>query len=167
MDESKKDLTGVTIDNEETVSVKKTDLDRLFKTIDRQSKDIETLYKAADKGKIAEARWNDRNASLVKTCKLSRWDYTGQLILAWKMTENFSEIIAGREVANQKVEIFFEDGKTELVQLLDFYRHRKPEIVVEIIGEIKGVDDKGNTTTEFKVQFPDGKQLVISEKFIN
>jgi len=152
--------------DDESVQVKKSDLNRLMDTISRQSKDIEVLYKATDKSRLASVRQSDSSAKLIHTCKIWQWR-NGKIIVVWKLTKNVSEIVQGKWYEEQASSLVFEDGSMEEgVSLLDFYRHKIP-VIVEILSRKATANDKGEETNILEVLFPDGKKLQVGEMFIN
>ena len=145
------------------VSVKKEDLDALFAKFDKQSEDIKLLYRVADKSRLDNNE--KRGEPLIRTCKVSTID--GKILLAWKLTKNTSEIINGRWMEEQKIEVFFEDGGNKELQLLDFYRNVTKISDVEILSRSSSLNDKNEEESIFKLQLPDGKVLEINSKYIN
>lgn len=147
----------------DTVEVKKEDLQRLFDRIEKQEKDIEILYKVADKGRLENQTKNGE--PLIKTCKISTFD--GNIIIAWKLKKNICEIVNGRWVEDQVTELIFEDGKVLELPILDFYRKIVKIDGVEILSKSVSYNDKGEEESLLKLQLPDGKVLEIKSNYIN
>ena len=151
---------------EETVQVSRKDLERMMKTIEDLSKGQETLFKAADKSRLA--RINEQaGPSLVKTVKISMWRGNMKYVIGWKMTKNISEILPGsnRWHEDQQTMLVFEDGTTLEVSLLEFFRNMNKDVAEVISTEQKNVD--GKSSLEYKVQFPTGQVIVINSIFVN
>ena len=169
MAETNKNLTKDKEGEEEVVPVKKADLDRLFQTIERQTKDINILYQAGDKARIAQVR-NAESGPLIHTAKA--WRLTkpgkneGKLMVAWQLVKNTSEVIGGRWVEDQQEVVFLEDGGKEELSLQEFYRFREA-VVGEITKRTTGVDTKGESEITFTLTFPDGKKIDLGQNFIN
>lgn len=138
---------------EETVTLKKTELDAIMASIKR-------LEFAADKSHLAhfdEKNRGDRG----RIVKLRMID--GKVVLSWDdMVENLVEKdSAGRWKESQTVKINYEDGKSEKIDLVIFNR-RFVSLPAEIISETKMSDG-----IILKVKTEDGKTYEINSKFIN
>lgn len=152
---------------EETIQVKKSDFDMLMKTVETLSKDRDILFKAADKNRLA--RVNDSESqNLVKKVKISKWKNNGMYIIGWKLTSNVSEILPGsnRWVEDQRTMLVFEDGSTIEVPLIEFYRSTIAKDVADIIASTQKFID-GQNIVEYTVEFPNGRKLLIDNRFVN
>jgi len=151
---------------ETTVEVKKADLEVIMKKLEDQSKTIDLLYQAADKGRLAKAMWDEKGTNvLIRTAKISKYEPNGKLIIGWKLTKNQSEIINGRWIEDQKTMLVFEDGETAEISLLDFYRYISRvsgEIISRTQKFIDGVEDE-----ILKISLSDGRTLEISSQYVN
>jgi hypothetical protein len=148
------------------IEVKKEDFDRMMKLIEKQSKDIDLLYKTADKGRIAR-ELNKGQENLIKKVKVRTWDDTGKVILGWKLITNKCEVVMGRWVEEQTTTIVLDDGETLTIPLLEFYRKTLNKIEADIIGTNNEFDEKNNKVVVYKVQFDNGKTLLLNEAFVN
>ena len=150
---------------EEMIEVKKSDFDKMLSQMEKQSKDIDLLYKAADKSRISKLM-NDGSEVLVKTAKVSTWD-GGPFVIGWKLVSDKSEVVNGRWIEEQTVNIILEDGEVVTVPLLEFYRKTLKKTVGDIISKSEQYDSQNNKITLFKIQFPNGKILEINNSFVN
>lgn len=151
---------------EETVQVKKSELAEMITKLDKLTKDSELLFKASDKQRIAKAM-NEGGEILIKQAKISTWDDTGKLIVGWKLISDRCEVVLGRWVEEQNVTFIFEDGEAKTVPLLEFYRKTLKKISGDIISKTDEYDSQNNKIQIFKIQFPNGKTLLINSSFIN
>ena len=152
---------------EPTIQIKKSDFDMLMKTVETLSKDRDTLFKAADKNRLA--RVNDSNSqNLVKKVKISKWKNNGMYIIGWKLTSNVSEILPGsnRWVEDQRTMLVFEDGSTIEVPLIEYYRSTIAKDVADIIASTQKFINEENIV-EYQVEFANGKKLLIDSRFVN
>lgn len=151
---------------EETVEIKRSDFDRMMKQLEKQSKDIELLYKTADKSKMAK-ELNKEGENLIKQCKVSTWDDTGRFIIGWKLITNRCEVVMGRWIEEQTVSFVLEGGDVMTVPLLEFYRKTIKKVDADIISRTDEYDEKNNKVIIFKLQFPTGKVLLLNSSFVN
>lgn len=151
------------------VKVSRKDLSNLMDRLDKQNKDITLLYKASDQNRLSRAM-GETEDSLIKKVKVSVWQDNGQHVIGWKMIKNQSEIVAGRWVEDQTVEIFFEEAKPVTVTLLEFYRKIFQKDLAEILERTQKIEKIHGRSEEyelFTVQFEDGKTLKINSKYVN
>jgi predicted RNase H-like nuclease (RuvC/YqgF family) len=151
---------------EDTIEIKRTDFDNMMKQLERQSKDIDLLYKAADKSKIAKELGKE-GENLIKQAKVSTWDDTGKFIVGWKLITNKCEVIMGKWIEEQTVVINFEDGETLIVPLLEFYRKTLKKVNGDIISRVDQYDENNEKIIMFKLQFPNGKVLLLNSVYVN
>lgn len=151
---------------EETVQVKKSDLDAIFKKLEDLSKDNKTLFQVADKSRLARLSEKE-GAALIRQVKVSKWPKNDQYIIGWKLTKNMSEILphTGRWVEDQATTLVFEDGTVEEIPLIEFYRTPLKE-TADIV-ETNNLSKNGMSYTILTVEFANGKRLSIDSKFIN
>lgn len=142
------------------VQISKKQLDTIIDALDQRNKDVELLFKVADKNKLSKVREQEQGANLIRTCRAWIWK-NDKVIIVTKLVSNVAEIVNGRYVEDQQVEMVFEDGTNEKTSYLDFSRHKK-FVTVEILSSKKEGDK-----LVYKVQFSDGKTLAIGESFIN
>lgn len=166
--------TDVPVENEvkpevesEFVQIKKTDLDEVFKKMDKYQKDIDLLYKASDKSRLAKAQGNGKDV-LIHTTKVSRWDNGDKYVIAWKLDTNRSEIINGKWIEDQQATVILDDAESVSVPLLEFYRKMVHKDIGDIIGREKKFDRVTDEEYEIlKVEFKNGRVLEINSKFVN
>jgi hypothetical protein len=144
---------------EETVTLKKSELDGIMERLNR-------VEAAADKARIAN--YDNKNKSESgKIIKLRSMD--GKIVISWEnMTSNLveknSQNGAWRE--DQKVKINYFDGSSEEMELVIFNR-RFQYVKANVIKE--SINDAGTTaeTTIYFVKTEDGHEYSIDKKFIN
>lgn len=152
---------------EETVEVKKSDLDRMIAQMDKQAKDIDLLYKAADKSRLATEMNRGGSENLIKQVRVWTWDDTGKYIVGWKLNSNRCEVVMGKWVEEQVASVVLEDGEVITVPLLEFYRKTLIKKPADLLSRTDEYDTNNNKITIFKVQFPNGKTLLINQAFVN
>jgi hypothetical protein len=148
------------------VEIKREDFEKMLKQMEKQSKDIDLLYKTADKGRMAK-ELNKEGENLIKKVKVRTWDDTGKLIIGWKLITNRCEIVMGRWTEDQTTTMIFEDGEVLTVPLLEFYRKTLKKEEAEIISKTDQFDENRNKVIIYKLQFPNGKTLSLNEAFVN
>jgi len=151
---------------EDTVEIKKSDYDKLMAQLERNAKDIDLLYKASDKQRMAKAM-NQGNEPLVHTVKVWTWDNTGKIVMATNLLTNKCEVVQGKWIEDQQVAVVLEDGETLTVPYLEFSRKTLNKIVAEIIGTIKDTDINNKEVVIYKLVLPNGKKLEINQAFVN
>lgn len=169
---AKKDVE--TVDGDDTIKVvkddvieiKRTDFDRMMKQMDKQAKDIDLLYKTADKSRIAR-ELNKEGENLIKKVKVRTWDDTGKMVLGWKLITNKCEVVMGRWTEEQTTTIILEDDTTVTVPLLEFYRKTLKKVEADIIGKSEDFDKDNNKISILKLQFANGKKLSLNEVYVN
>lgn len=154
-------------DEGEMVEVSREDLNKLLEKLDRQAKDIDILYKASDKSKMAKALGNGGEI-LIKKVNLWTWDNTGKIVMATELKTNKCEVVMGKWYEDQNVTVVLEDGETMTVPYIEFSRKILNKIPAEIISTKKETDDKTRKETIiYKVQLDNGKTLEINSSFVN
>lgn len=127
--------------------------------------DNKKLLAAADKSRLANiAAVEAEGAPLIRTVRLSTWGKGGPLIVAWQMTSNESYMRGKQAVESQAFKVVFEDGETNDVPAIEFYRMQNRDTVAEIIGRSK---NEKTGVEMLEVQTRDGKQLTIPVAFVN
>lgn len=151
---------------EETVQVKKSDLDAIFKKIEDLSKGQKDLFSVADKSRLARLAEREGGV-LIRQVKISRWPTNNQYIVGWKLTKNMSEILpnTNRWIEDQATTLVFEDGTTQEIPLIDFYRSPIKD-TADIVATSNN-SENGVSYTILTVEFPNGKRLIIDNKFVN
>lgn len=151
---------------EQTIELKKSDYDKLMAQLERNAKDIDLLYKASDKHRMAKAM-NQGGEILVHTAKIWTWDNTGKIVIATNLLSNRCEVVQGKWIEDQQVAVVLEDGETITVPYLEFSRKILNKIVAEIVGTTKERDRNNNEVVILKLQLPNGKKLEINQAFVN
>lgn len=145
----------------DTIQLKKEDYEKLMAQLERNAKDIDLLYKASDKHRMAKAM-NQGGEILVHTVKVWTWDNTGKIVIGTNLLTNRCEVVMGRWVEDQQMAVVLEDGETITVPYLEFTRKILNKIAAEIVSTTKQGD-----ITLLKVQLPNGKLLEINQAFVN
>lgn len=148
------------------VQVKKEDYERLMSQLERNAKDIDLLYKASDKSRLAKAM-GDGGEVLVKQVRVWTWKDTGLFVTSTKLISNRSEIVQGRWIEDQTVKVILEDGSELEVPYLEFSRNILKKETADIISKTESVDSDKRPVVIFNVQFPNGKTLSINSAFVN
>jgi hypothetical protein len=151
----------IVTEKEEKVEIKKSDYEKLIAQLERNAKDIDLLYKAADKHRMAKVL-NQGNEPLVHTVKVWTWDNTGKVVVGTNLLTNRCEVVMGKWIEDQQMAVVLEDGTTLTVPYLEFSRKILNKIIAEIISTTKEGD-----LTFLKVQLPNGKKLEINQAFVN
>lgn len=151
---------------EDVVEIKKSDFDKMLAQLEKQSKDINLLYKAADKNRLS-SELNKEGTSLIKQVRVWTWGDTGRNIIGWKMKTNRCEVVMGKWVEDQAVAVVMEDGEVFDVSYLEFVRNTLKKVTCDLLARTDEYDKNNNKITMFKVQFPTGKTLLINSAFIN
>lgn len=153
---------------EETVVVSKADLEGFLNRLNTLEEDNKRLIAVADKSRLAHEREREvakNGAPLIRTVKLTRLDSKkGPLVIAWRMLSNESYVDGNRLVEKQEIEVFFQNGKTEKMRLIDFYRRQNKETIAEIIK--RSLNEKTGDT-EVEVEMKDGERLTVGLAFVN
>jgi len=152
-------------EKEDTVSVSKKDLDALLKTVERQKEDIDTLYKVADKSRLARIQ-DQKSEPLVRVFRIWRFKPNGKIIIAAKTISNVAEVINGRYYEDQRMRVFFEDGSSEEMTYANFFSNTdRGEKGEEVGRETVIIDDKVEEL--IKLVLSDGKEIKINKEFLN
>lgn len=160
---------GVVVEKE-MIQVPKEDFDRVLSQLERLSKDRDTLFKVADKGRLAHEN-NKEGGSLIKQVKVWTWPDNGLCIIGWtNMKVNRSELMPGtnRWIEEQTTNIILEDGQIIAdIAYIDFIR--KPiKVSADLVKTSTESDPKtGLDIVMFTVEFPNGKTLQLENKFVN
>ena len=147
-----------TVIKEETVVLKKTELEVLMDRIKR-------LEATAEKSRLAN--YDDKNKSKVsKTVKIRMMDE--KVVISWgDMVSNLVEKnVNGVWGENQKVILTYENGETEEMEFIIFnrrYKYLKAEILSKTI-ENQGTDEE---KIILKLRTEDGREYSIDKKFVN
>lgn len=152
---------------EDVVEIKRSDFEKMMKTLEKQSKDIELLYKTADKNRIAQ-EMNKGGEPLIRQAKISLLDDTDRLVVGWSdLLVNRCEVVMGKWIEEQTVNMVMDDGEIIPMSYLESVRRTSHKVLADIIGTSNDVNEKGVSRTIYKVQLPTGKVLLIDKTFIN
>ncbi len=144
------------------VEVKRSDFDKMLSQLEKQAKDIELLYKTADKGRISR-ELSKEGKDLIQQVRISLLDDTDRMVVGWtKLIVNKCEVIMGRWYEEQSTNIIMEDGEVIKMTYLESSRRTKRSIKADVIG-IRQEDGK----TIYKLQLPNGKVILLDKTFIN
>lgn len=151
---------------EDMVEIKRSDFDRIMATMEKQSKDIELLYKTTDKNRMAK-ELNKAGEKLIKQCKVRLWDNSDKMVIGWKLITNRCEVVQGRWVEDQTANVVLDDGTVETVPLIEFYRKTLNKVDADIISRTTELDEKNQESIIFKLQFSNGKTLLLNSVYVN
>lgn len=154
---------------EETVTVPKSFMEEMMKTMTAMQDKVKNLEQA--QGELEKTSSPDQlrkiealraSGKLVKNVKFSVID--GKLVKEWQSTadEVYIDNVLGKEVSKQMTKITFFDGKTQDLSQVDFAR-RKTLKEFEVIRE--GKDKEGEFI--FTIMTEEGDELSINSRFIN
>lgn len=150
---------------EDTVVVSKKDLEAFLNRLEAVEAENKKLVAVADKGRLyneEERLAKQTGAPLIHTVKLTRYD--GNIVIAWKLVDNDSHVENGRAVERQNIELYYEDGGSTTIRLIDFYRNADKKTRGEIIRRSR---NEHTGMVEFDVRLSDGKTLTIPSSFVN
>lgn len=149
----------------ETVEISKDDLKAFMRRMDELEESNKKLLAVADKGRMFEFTEKERaeqaNVPQVKLTRLG--SATGKLVVAWQMTKNESYVDGNRLIEHQTIRVFFEDGESQEMALLDFYRQQNKDTKAKVRGRI--TNDDGSEI--LKLEMADGKLIEVPLKFVN
>jgi len=159
------DKSVETVDKKDKIEVSKEDLTALMKRLDSLEENNKQLLAAADKSRMAAIREkNSANAPLIREVKLTKLSPTGPLVIAWKLLSNISYVEGNRLIEKQEIEVFYENGKSEKMPLINFYRNQNKLTVAEIVSRKK---DEKSGIEMLEVELRDGQKLDIGLAFVN
>jgi len=147
----------------EMVEVSKDDLAAFLKRLENVEAENKRLLSAADRNRL-ENYDNANKPTLLPEVSVTTLTQGGPLVVAWKLTSNDSFVDNGRMIEKQIVDIFYEDGTSETMPLISFYRRQTRTTIGEIIG--KEIDGKTGAET-LKLLLKDGRELKIGLAFVN
>lgn len=151
---------------EDVVEIKRVDFERMMAQMDKQTKDIDMLYRTADKSRIAH-ELNKAGENLIKQGKVRLWDNTDKLVIGWKLTTDRCEVVQGKWIEEQITNVVLDDGEILTVPLIEFYRKTLKKSAADIIARTQELDKDNNQVTILKLQFPSGKVLLLDSVFVN
>jgi len=151
--------------NKDIVEVSKKDLKDFLARLDTLESENKKLLKVADVSRLHNLSEKERaSKALIRVVALSRLGEDGPFIIAWKMTKNESRVDGNRMIEDQRMEVFFEDGKSKELSLKDFYRNVSKKTKAEIV---KRATDEKSGKEILTVEMKDGKRLDISIEYVN
>lgn len=151
----------------ETVVVNRKDLESFLARLESIEAENKKLVAVADKGRLyneEERRAKASGTPLIHTVKLTRIGEKGEIVVAWRLIDNDSYIENGRQIERQNIEVFFRDGKSTVMRLIDFYRQQNKQTKGEVIRKSR---NEQTGEVEFEVQLRDGDRLTIPQSFVN
>lgn len=150
---------------DEIVEVSKSDLQAFMRRMDELEASNKKLLAVADKGRMFSLNEQERkDKTEIPQVKVTRiGSPTGPLVIAWQMTKNESYVDGNRLIEHQEIEVFFQDGSSQKMPLLEFYRQQNKDTVGYIKARTKNEDGSETLRLELK----DGSPLEISLKFVN
>jgi hypothetical protein len=156
------------------IPVEKSSLELLVEKMQEEMKEVreqnKMLIEIANESR--KDKWNEKNLKnkIVSIVKVSTLD--GKIITSWRnvIDEVFKES-NGNWTEKQINEYVTEDGEKILLPLLEAVR-KIVKVEAEVLSiaedkEIEGNDDTLETTYLYKVKTGEGKEVIISNKFIN
>ncbi len=162
-------------DKSEPVKMVQVPEDMLLKMQD----EIKKLNAVADAGRLQKYEQIHEKKEIVPVVRINFWN--GKAILKWKMEQNISEVDVStdRSILREKQTIRFwlNGGESVVVDYLEWHRKKyefqKP---AEITGkktvrlsddEFKSTDPFRRMTVIYTVQFSDGEELDVDERYVN
>lgn len=154
---------------DENVTVSVDFLRRIEQNNEQLAKRVEQLE--GEKVQEAAKTINERRQAgeILKTVNISviyTDDKTKKYVQSWETTKDFVSIENGREIADQRLKVYFDDGTSAEMQHKEFYQNRQLEIA-EVVEENSQKMGDGTTKYTWKVQCEDGKELEINPKCVN
>jgi len=149
----------------DTVEIERSELSAFMDRLNSLEASNKKLLAAADKSRLAaiDAR-EAADTPLIRTVALSTMGKGGPLIVAWKLTKNISHREGNRNVEDQEMQVFYDDGKNEKMPLITFYRGQNKETRAEIVSRSR---DEKSGLESVKLELADGRQLEIPLAFVN
>jgi hypothetical protein len=165
-DEAQVPVVEDTDDREEVVEVKKSDLAEFVRRLNTLEEDNKRLLAVADKGRLSVIEEKERQAQRsLPTVKITRMgSSSGKMVMAWRMTNNESYVDGNRMVERQTIEVFFQDGTSEVMPLINFYRQQNKDTTGRIVSR---THDQITDGEMLKVELPSGELLDIELKYVN
>lgn len=155
---------GAQSKDSEVVEVSRNDLQQFMKRLSDLEADNKRLLEASDKARMAAISERERGDSKkLPEVKITRIGKDGKLVLAWQLTKNESYVDGNRLVEHQEMEVFYQDGKSEAMPLLSFYRQQNKDTKGQIIS--RTVQSEGGEM--LKVRLAGGEEIDIDLKFVN
>lgn len=145
---------------EGVVEVSKDVLDSILREISELKTKTEQYEQTASQDQIRKIEAMRASGKLVKSVKLRRFE--GKLVLGTKLIRDEVWVADGKLHENQVYEIYFDDGSTNSMSLIQFERGCTYESY-EVIKESK----TATGDLEFTVMLRDGREMVVNSKFVN
>ena len=156
------------------IPVEKSSLELLVEKMQEEMKEVreqnKMLIEIANESR--KDKWNEKNLKnkIVSIVKVSTLD--GKVITSWRnVIDEVFKLPTGLWTENQVNEYEFEDGEKIMIPLVEAVR-KIEKVEAEVLSiaedkEVEGNDDTLETTYLYKVKTADGKEIIISNKFIN
>jgi len=156
-----KEEKELTKPEDETVVIKKSQLDALVARLDR-------VEKVANKGRLANF---DKDNAGEQTTVIRVREMNGKIIKSWRTTADTVERdpITKRLTEDQRLEVTYFDDSVEEINIATFTKRYKhvPCTLVEATMMIKQADKEKYGIQRFKLEMPDGEEITIGSTFVN
>jgi hypothetical protein len=140
----------------ETVTMTKEQYEKMMKTMSDFATKLDAV---ADKNRLEQFKERNKDNSILPTAGISKVD--GKYVIGWKLVSNEAEFRDGKYKELQIVELMYQDGTKQKMDLLDFYRNK-----VKVSCEITSKSDVDGEK-EYTLRTPEGEELSLSIKFLN
>lgn len=155
---------------QEEVKVSKSLLEGLQKRLDERDKTINMLMEVSDKKRLAlwASRHKEELPPIIKARAMEYTDKQGEkqlkIILGWRTIKDdvYKDALTGRWIERQEVELIYDDGTKEKMQLTDFNRR-----FVHIQCKRLSVTDKDGDIAFTLERLDNGEQIVVGATFVN
>jgi hypothetical protein len=153
-------------EDKDVVEVSRDDLANFMKRLNDLEADNKKLLEVADKARMAAISERERVLKgELPQVKLTRLEGpSGKLVVAWQTTANESYVDGNRLVERQEIELFFQDGTSERMPLLSFYRKQNKETKAVIVSR---TTKEGGMGEMLHVRLESGEEIDIDLKFVN
>lgn len=140
----------------ETVTMTKEQYDTMMKTMSDFATKLDAV---ADKNRLDQYKEKNKDGSILPTAGISKID--DKYVIGWKLISNEAEFRDGKYRELQIVELMYQDGEKQKMDLLDFYRG-KVKVSCEITSKTETDGEKFYT-----LKTPEGEELSLAVKFLN
>lgn len=170
MKEEKKDIKDADVTNTTPKTSVELVLEKMQKEMEEMREQNKMLVEIANESR--KDKWNEKNLKnkIVSIVKISTID--GKVITSWRnVLDEVFKLPTGLWTENQVNEYVLEDGEKKMIPLVEAVR-KIVKVEAEVLSiaedkEIEGNDDTVETTYLYKVKTAEGKEIIISNKFIN
>lgn len=156
---------------EEEVLVSKKYIEGLKEIVEKQGEKIDILTAIADRKRLSAYRARHKEKSFaevsVRTVEVyneETKETQDKVVMAWKTLSNrvYQDPTTKRWLEDQRVKLFYQDGTTEEMPVLNFYRNYKSILCVQV-GKI---EEKDQTSLKLRRKDND-EELIIGTSFVN